>query len=205
MWAVLCWDALGMAACGSLHILNFISCLTPAWRPPACPSLPPCSCKFAHPYDQAPKVEFNALGLPLRPGEPECSFYVKNFRQAACGLACAAAWLPACMLACSPACLATAAAVGGQSATLAMCLQSRWQHGLSIHRPTPLTPSTPACPACAGAPLATLANSTTRSCPRGLRYRCTGCSTTCSTPAAAPLCSTQCLGFTSQGAAAALQ
>ena len=47
-----------------------------------------CSCKFAHPYDQAPKVEFNALGLPLRPGEPECSFYVKNFRQAPCGLCC---------------------------------------------------------------------------------------------------------------------
>jgi hypothetical protein len=39
-----------------------------------------CSCKFAHPFDQAPKVLFNSLGLPLRPTEPECSFFMKNFR-----------------------------------------------------------------------------------------------------------------------------
>ncbi|KAL4859340.1 Zinc finger CCCH domain-containing protein 12 [Chlorella vulgaris] len=37
-------------------------------------------CKFAHPFDQAPKVLFNSLGLPLRPTEPECSFFMKNFR-----------------------------------------------------------------------------------------------------------------------------
>ncbi|KAL4431152.1 hypothetical protein ABPG75_006408 [Micractinium tetrahymenae] len=38
------------------------------------------SCKFAHPFDKAPKVEFNSLGLPLRPGEPDCSFYLKHYR-----------------------------------------------------------------------------------------------------------------------------
>ncbi|KAL4423577.1 hypothetical protein ABPG77_004617 [Micractinium sp. CCAP 211/92] len=38
------------------------------------------SCKFAHPFDKAPRVEFNSLGLPLRPGEPECSFYLKHYR-----------------------------------------------------------------------------------------------------------------------------
>lgn len=60
---------------------------------PACstalPTSPPalalaalaCSCKFAHPFDKAPRVEFNSLGLPLRPGEPECSFYLKHYRQ----------------------------------------------------------------------------------------------------------------------------
>jgi hypothetical protein len=37
----------------------------------------PCRCKFEHPYDLAPHVEFNSLGLPLRPSEPECSYYMK--------------------------------------------------------------------------------------------------------------------------------
>ncbi len=42
----------------------------------------PCcrSCKFGHPLDKAPKVQFNSLGLPLRPGEPECAFYMRNYR-----------------------------------------------------------------------------------------------------------------------------
>lgn len=37
-------------------------------------------CKFAHPYDRAPSVEFNSLGLPLRPDEPVCTFFLKNLR-----------------------------------------------------------------------------------------------------------------------------
>lgn len=37
-------------------------------------------CKFDHPYDQAPKVMFNSLGLPLRPGEAPCAFFLKNLR-----------------------------------------------------------------------------------------------------------------------------
>lgn len=48
-----------------------------------CAALLACSCKFAHPFDKAPRVEFNSLGLPLRPGEPECSFYLKHYRQGA--------------------------------------------------------------------------------------------------------------------------
>eukprot|EP00887_Chlorella_sp_A99_P005601 scaffold1.g5601.t1 len=36
-------------------------------------------CKFEHPHDKAPHVEFNSLGLPLRPGEPNCAFYVKHY------------------------------------------------------------------------------------------------------------------------------
>lgn len=34
-------------------------------------------CKFEHPYELAPHVEFNSLGLPLRPSEPDCSYYLK--------------------------------------------------------------------------------------------------------------------------------
>ncbi|GAB4822752.1 hypothetical protein N2152v2_009798 [Parachlorella kessleri] len=34
-------------------------------------------CKFEHPYELAPHVEFNSLGLPLRHAEPLCSFYMK--------------------------------------------------------------------------------------------------------------------------------
>lgn len=37
-------------------------------------------CKFDHPYDRAPRVEFNALGLPMRPSEPTCAFYLKNYK-----------------------------------------------------------------------------------------------------------------------------
>jgi len=37
-------------------------------------------CKFYHPYDKAPVVMFNSAGLPMRPGEPPCSFFLKNFR-----------------------------------------------------------------------------------------------------------------------------
>lgn len=37
-------------------------------------------CKFEHPYEQAPKVMFNSVGLPLRPSEPPCTFYMKTFR-----------------------------------------------------------------------------------------------------------------------------
>ena len=28
-------------------------------------------------------MQFNSLGLPLRPGEPECAFYMRNYRWAA--------------------------------------------------------------------------------------------------------------------------
>lgn len=37
-------------------------------------------CKFDHPYDKAPRVDYNSLGLPLRPDEPTCTFYVKNWQ-----------------------------------------------------------------------------------------------------------------------------
>jgi hypothetical protein len=37
-------------------------------------------CKFDHPYGQAPRVAFNSLGLPLRPEEPPCSYYLKNYK-----------------------------------------------------------------------------------------------------------------------------
>lgn len=36
-------------------------------------------CKFDHPYELAPKVSFNSLGLPMRPKEPVCAFYMKNW------------------------------------------------------------------------------------------------------------------------------
>lgn len=36
-------------------------------------------CKFEHPYELAPKVSFNSLGLPMRPKEPVCAFYMKNW------------------------------------------------------------------------------------------------------------------------------
>ena len=45
------------------------------------------SCKFAHPYDLAPRIRFNALGLPLRPGEPLCAYYMQHCRQVADGAA----------------------------------------------------------------------------------------------------------------------
>lgn len=57
----------------AVHLLR----LLPA-PPAAC-----CSCKFGHPLDKAPKVQFNSLGLPLRPEEPECAFYMRNYRWAA--------------------------------------------------------------------------------------------------------------------------
>eukprot|EP00775_Hariotina_reticulata_P001925 gene1925-2257_t len=34
-------------------------------------------CKFSHPLDR-PEVLYNSRGLPLRPNEAECSFYVRN-------------------------------------------------------------------------------------------------------------------------------
>jgi hypothetical protein len=37
-------------------------------------------CKFEHPYDRAPRVDYNSLGLPMRPQEPTCSYYVKNYQ-----------------------------------------------------------------------------------------------------------------------------
>ena len=37
-------------------------------------------CKFGHPFDKAPRVEYNSLGLPVRPDEPVCSFYMKNWQ-----------------------------------------------------------------------------------------------------------------------------
>lgn len=36
-------------------------------------------CKFEHPFDKAPKVSYNTLGLPLRPEEPPCAYYMKHF------------------------------------------------------------------------------------------------------------------------------
>ena len=81
------WAVLGLAAAHTYSQL-YVSSDDRLPGPLPAPLTLRCSCKFAHPYDQAPKVEFNALGLPLRPGEPECSFYVKNFRQAPCGLCC---------------------------------------------------------------------------------------------------------------------
>ena len=37
-------------------------------------------CKFHHPLELAPHVEFNRLGLPLRPGEPDCQYYLKTLQ-----------------------------------------------------------------------------------------------------------------------------
>ena len=37
-------------------------------------------CKFHHPMELAPHVEYNRLGLPLRPGEPDCHYYLKTFQ-----------------------------------------------------------------------------------------------------------------------------
>ena len=57
--------------------------LTRRLGPPSAPPSPPARsaanrrCKFEHPYELAPHVEFNSLGLPLRPSEPECSYYMK--------------------------------------------------------------------------------------------------------------------------------
>ena len=51
--------------------------------PAYAPSWPSATrCKFEHPYDKAPHVEFNSMGLPLRPGEPPCTFYLKHLRSA---------------------------------------------------------------------------------------------------------------------------
>lgn len=35
-------------------------------------------CKFAHPIEYANKLVLNALGLPLRQGQPECAFYLRT-------------------------------------------------------------------------------------------------------------------------------
>lgn len=35
-------------------------------------------CKFDHPYDKAPKVVYNTMGLPMRPEEPPCAFFMKH-------------------------------------------------------------------------------------------------------------------------------
>jgi hypothetical protein len=37
-------------------------------------------CKFDHPYELAPQVVYNKLGLPLRPGQPDCQYYLKTLR-----------------------------------------------------------------------------------------------------------------------------
>ncbi|KAK2079502.1 hypothetical protein QBZ16_001896 [Prototheca wickerhamii] len=37
-------------------------------------------CKFSHPMDKLPELRFNSLHLPLRPGEPVCSFYARHWR-----------------------------------------------------------------------------------------------------------------------------
>ena len=39
-----------------------------------------CRCKFHHTIDKAPKISFNSIGLPLRPREPVCAFYLRNRR-----------------------------------------------------------------------------------------------------------------------------
>ena len=35
-------------------------------------------CKFEHPFDKAPKVQYNTMGLPLRPEEPPCAYFMKH-------------------------------------------------------------------------------------------------------------------------------
>jgi hypothetical protein len=38
------------------------------------------SCKFKHPFDQAPFVSYNSMGLPKRPGEPICQYFMRRHR-----------------------------------------------------------------------------------------------------------------------------
>lgn len=38
------------------------------------------NCKFNHPFDQAPTIWYNSMGLPRRPGEPICQYFTKRYR-----------------------------------------------------------------------------------------------------------------------------
>ena len=38
------------------------------------------NCKFKHPFDQAPIVSYNSMGLPRRPGEPICQYFMRRHR-----------------------------------------------------------------------------------------------------------------------------
>jgi len=38
------------------------------------------NCKFNHPFDQAPTIWYNSMGLARRPGEPICQYFTKRYR-----------------------------------------------------------------------------------------------------------------------------
>lgn len=37
-------------------------------------------CKFQHPVELAPRVQYNSVGLPMRPGERVCAYYMRHGR-----------------------------------------------------------------------------------------------------------------------------
>jgi hypothetical protein len=37
-------------------------------------------CKFQHPIELAPRVQYNSVGLPMRPGEKVCTYYMRHGR-----------------------------------------------------------------------------------------------------------------------------